>query len=95
MRSVSSVLAVSTNRSAKQFALGQRGGIFTVCAVRRRTPRSCRGCAENGQGGTRSRRLAPLKQPDGTLTARHRGTPQGSAVSPVLANLFMHYAFDT
>jgi len=28
MRSVSSVLAVSTNRSAKQFARGQRGGIF-------------------------------------------------------------------
>jgi len=38
---------------------------------------------------------APLQQPDGTLTARDRGTPQGSAVSPVLANLFMHYAFDT
>jgi RNA-directed DNA polymerase len=37
---------------------------------------------------------APLQQPDGTLTQRHRGTPQGSAVSPVLANLFMHYAFD-
>jgi RNA-directed DNA polymerase len=32
----------------------------------------------------------PMQQPDGTLTARHRGTPQGSAVSPVLANLFMH-----
>lgn len=38
---------------------------------------------------------APLQQPDGTLIERHRGTPQGSSVSPVLANLFMHYAFDT
>jgi group II intron reverse transcriptase/maturase len=37
---------------------------------------------------------APTAQPDGTLTGRHRGTPQGSAVSPVLANLFLHYAFD-
>ncbi|MFZ0835228.1 MAG: reverse transcriptase domain-containing protein, partial [Mycobacterium sp.] len=38
---------------------------------------------------------APLQQPDGTLQRRDRGTPQGSAVSPVLANLFLHYAFDT
>ncbi|MFC9756221.1 group II intron reverse transcriptase/maturase [Streptomyces sp. NPDC056921] len=38
---------------------------------------------------------APLQLPDGTLLERERGTPQGSAVSPVLANLFMHYAFDT
>jgi hypothetical protein len=30
MRSVSSALAVRTNRSAKPFALGQRGRIFTV-----------------------------------------------------------------
>jgi RNA-directed DNA polymerase len=37
---------------------------------------------------------APVQRPDGTLAERDRGTPQGSAISPVLANLFMHYAFD-
>jgi RNA-directed DNA polymerase len=38
---------------------------------------------------------APILMPDGRLADRDRGTPQGSAVSPVLANLFMHYAFDS
>ena len=33
---------------------------------------------------------APIRMPDGTVVERDRGTPQGSAVSPVLANLFMH-----
>src|SRR3984893_14603901 len=37
---------------------------------------------------------APLQMPDGSLAQRDRGTPQGSAGSPVLANLFLHYAFD-
>ena len=37
---------------------------------------------------------APVRMPGGTLAARDRGTPQGSAVSPVLASLFMHYALD-
>jgi len=38
--------------------------------------------------------VAPLRQQDGTLDARDRGTPQGSSISPVLANLYLHYAFD-
>lgn len=38
---------------------------------------------------------APLQHPDGTLEQREKGTPQGSAISPSLANLFMHYAFDS
>lgn len=37
---------------------------------------------------------AGLRLPDGSTTDRLEGTPQGSAVSPVLANLFLHYAFD-
>jgi RNA-directed DNA polymerase len=37
---------------------------------------------------------APLQRADGTLVERTRGTPQGGVVSPILANLFLHYAFD-
>jgi RNA-directed DNA polymerase len=37
---------------------------------------------------------APTQWPDGRMVERDRGTHQGSAVSPVLANLFLHYAFD-
>ena len=37
---------------------------------------------------------APMMLEDGTLVARDRGTPQGGVISPLLANLFLHYAFD-
>jgi group II intron reverse transcriptase/maturase len=37
---------------------------------------------------------APVQREDGTLEERTSGTPQGGVISPLLANLFMHYAFD-
>jgi RNA-directed DNA polymerase len=37
---------------------------------------------------------APLQLADGTRVERTRGTPQGGVVSPMLANLFLHYTFD-
>ena len=37
---------------------------------------------------------APAQLADGTLVVRDKGTPQGGMISPLLANLFLHYAFD-
>jgi RNA-directed DNA polymerase len=37
---------------------------------------------------------APVQLDDGTLQPREKGTPQGSVVSPLLSNLFLHYTFD-
>jgi group II intron reverse transcriptase/maturase len=37
---------------------------------------------------------APLQSPDGTLVSREKGTPQGAVISPLLANLLLHYGFD-
>jgi RNA-directed DNA polymerase len=37
---------------------------------------------------------APVQEEDGKLIPREKGTPQGGVISPLLANLFLHYAFD-
>jgi RNA-directed DNA polymerase len=37
---------------------------------------------------------APVQFPDGSLLRAEKGVPQGAVVSPVLSNLFLHYAFD-
>ena len=37
----------------------------------------------------------PAQMEDGSVVSRVAGTPQGGVVSPCLANLFLHYAFDT
>lgn len=37
---------------------------------------------------------APAQAADGAKTDRDRGTPQGGVISPLLANLFLHYSFD-
>jgi RNA-directed DNA polymerase len=37
---------------------------------------------------------APIKNKNGELKERIKGTPQGGVVSPLLSNLFLHYAID-
>jgi RNA-directed DNA polymerase len=38
---------------------------------------------------------APIQEIDGTISSKRTlGTPQGGVISPLLANLFLHYAFD-
>lgn len=37
---------------------------------------------------------AAIAQPDGTMERRVQGTPQGGVISPLLANLYLHYALD-
>jgi len=37
---------------------------------------------------------APFQGEDGRVRERTKGTPQGGVISPLLANLFLHYVFD-
>jgi RNA-directed DNA polymerase len=34
---------------------------------------------------------APVQQADGKVREREKGTPQGGVISPLLANLYLHY----
>lgn len=36
----------------------------------------------------------PVKELDGSIKKPNKGTPQGGVISPLLANLYLHYAFD-
>lgn len=38
--------------------------------------------------------VAPMQKEDGELISRDKGTPQGGVISPLLANIFLHHAFD-
>ena len=37
---------------------------------------------------------APAQMENGTLISREKGTTQGGVISPLISNLFLHYAFD-
>ena len=76
-------------RTRSEPRVPMRGTDRPVVAVRGRSPhRRALGAALHP---TVAR---PQTMRDGTDAPRERGTPQGSPISPLLANLFMHYAFD-
>ena len=60
------------------------------CFARSGSTRSARGFFSTSSGGLK----LPSQLEDGTLVPRTKGTPQGGVVSPLVANMFLHLAFD-
>src|SRR5712691_6495233 len=56
------------------------------------TPVASRACGTWGSAGINHRGAGVLE--DGSWTQQEEGTPQGGSASPLLANLYLHYAFD-
>ncbi|WP_415873524.1 reverse transcriptase domain-containing protein, partial [Burkholderia ubonensis] len=50
--------------------------------------------AERATSAAVSRRIARDADSHSARDGTDRGTPQGGVISPLLANLFLHYAFD-
>src|SRR6266849_5624406 len=76
--------SISTSRAISTASIGR------CCSRRSANIRTALGCFSTSIRWLK----APVQMEDGSIVPRAAGTPQGGVVSPILANLFLHYAFD-
>src|SRR3954451_4610654 len=75
--------SISTSRATSTALIGD-------CSSKRFVSiRTAHGCFSTSNAGWK----APVQMEDGSVEPRTAGTPQGGVVSPILSNLFLHYAF--